>query len=81
MLTRLSLESARELSELLNNRGRVVVPTEETPLEQLVEVSEPISTVTPQDIASSIESLAESTYTPGKTHHNCKPRRHSCIGC
>lgn len=64
MLTRLSLESARELSELLNNRGRVVEPVEETPLEQLTEVSEPISTVTPQDIASSIESLAESTYTP-----------------
>lgn len=64
MLTRLSLESARELSELLNNRGRVVEPVEETPLEQLTEVAEPISTVTPQDIASSIESLAETTYTP-----------------
>lgn len=64
MLTKLSLEAAEELTEMLDKEDRIVTPDEGTPIARLVEAGLPVERDLPETTEEAKESLTESTFTP-----------------
>lgn len=63
MLSRVAIESARELADILEQRRAVLVPYAETPVANLVEQSEPVEPIA-ETVVEAIEQLATVTVTP-----------------
>lgn len=68
MLSRISIESARALADVLDQQGRVLVPVEDTPVDALVEQTEPVEPIG-STVEEAMETLATVTVTavPGLT--------------
>lgn len=63
MLSRIAIESARELAEILEQRNTVIRPYADTPVANLVEQSEPVEPIS-QTIVEAMEQLATVTVAP-----------------
>lgn len=63
MLSRIAIESARELAELLERRKAVLRPYADTPVANLVEQSEPVEPIG-ETIVETMEQLATVTVSP-----------------
>lgn len=63
MLSRVAIESARELADILEQRHAVLRPYAETPVANLVEQSEPVEPIA-ETVVEAMEQLATVTVTP-----------------